>query len=78
MATMINVKVGSNTSRKTVIVPSDRTLRSVLDENEVSYGTAQLHLDGSPLGPGDLDKTFDQIGITSGCYLIAVTKTDNA
>lgn len=78
MSKMITVKVGSNMNREDVLVPSSKTLREVLDENRVNYTRAQVHLDGAPLRPGDMDKTFDAIGITESCYLIAVLKTDNA
>ena len=78
MASIINVKVGNATSRTTVAVASDTTLRQVLDDNDINYSVAQIHLDGAPLGPGDLDKTFEGIGVTSNCFLIAVTKTSNA
>ena len=78
MANMITVKVGSNTTRKTAVVPSDTTLRKALDDNGVNYSTAAVHLDGVPLNHGDLDKTFEDMGITSNCYLLAVVKTQNA
>ena len=37
-----------------------------------------MHLDGSSLNPGDLDKTFQQFGITEKCFLLNVVKADNA
>lgn len=78
MANMITVKVGSNLDRKTIMVQDDTTIRKVLEDNDVNYGTAQVHIDGSVLGPGDMDKTFAQVGITTSCFLVAVVKTSNA
>lgn len=75
---MVQVKVANNVKRETVIVESDRTLRSVLEENGIDYSRGITTLDGASLGPGDLDKTFDQFGITEKCFLYSVVKADNA
>lgn len=55
---MLNVTVGTNTSRNTVPTPEDYTLRQCLEENGVNYSAAQTSLDGCVLQPGDLDKTL--------------------
>lgn len=75
---MIQVTVGTNTQRNKITVDPDTTLRQVLEEQEVNYAVANVHLDGSALKPGDLDKSFADLGITDSCYLIAVIKADNA
>ena len=75
---MIKVTVGSNFSRNTVIVDSDTTLRQVLEDNGVDYTRGMTNLDGAMLGAGDLDKTFEDFGITARCYLLNVIKQDNA
>ena len=75
---MIKVTVGNNMSRQSVIVDEEKTLREVLEENNVDYSHAAPSLDGSTLRPGDLDKTFAEMGITSACYLLTVVKADNA
>ena len=75
---MIKVTVGSNFSRNTVIVDSDTTLRQVLEDNGVDYTRGMTNLDGAMLGVGDLDKTFEDFGITERCYLLNVIKQDNA
>ncbi len=75
---MIQVTIGNNLDRKKVLVNPDRTLRSILEENEFDYSTGNLHLDGSALKPGDLDKTFTELGITGNCYLLSVVKAENA
>lgn len=75
---MIKVTVGNNVQRKSTIVDSSTTLRQVLDAAQIDYTRGSMHLDGAPLQPGDLDKTFAQFGITEQCYLLNVVKTDNA
>ena len=75
---MIKVIVGNNVKRETLIVDSTTTLRTVLEDAGIDYTRGVMHLDGSSLNPGDLDKTFAQHGITEKCFLLNVVKTDNA
>ena len=75
---MIKVPVGTNTRRTSVIVEPNRTLRSVLEDQDIDYSTGTLHLDGSTVTPGQLDKTFAELGITEKCFLISVVKADGA
>lgn len=75
---MIQVTIGTNTQRKKITVSPAETLREVLEENEINYEVGTMHLDGAALGPGDLDKTFNDFGITEKCYLLSVVKAENA
>lgn len=75
---MIKVTLGTNTTRTVVIVPDYTTLREVLEENEIDYSTGALHLDGASIRPGDLDRSFEALGITEKTYLINVVKADSA
>ena len=73
---MIKVVVGNNVKRETVIVDANTTLRTVLEDANVDYTRGVMHLDGSSLNPGDLDKTFASLGITEKCYLLNVVQAD--
>lgn len=75
---MIKVTVGSNVKRESVIVDSTVTLRSVLKDAGIDYTHGTMHLDGCSLAPGDLDKTFESMGIKEECWLLNVVKADNA
>lgn len=75
---MIKVTVGNNVKRESVIIDASTTLRVCLEANGVDYTRGVMHLDGSSLNPGDLDKTFAQFGITEKCFLLNVVKADNA
>lgn len=75
---MVKIIVGNNVKRETVIVDSGTTLRTVLEDAEIDYTRGVMHLDGSSLNPGDLDKTFADFGITEKCFLLNVVKADNA
>ena len=75
---MIRVTIGNNMNRKNVIVENDVTIRQVLEENGIDYAVTGMNLDGVSLRPGDFDQTFEELGVEDHCYLLAVTKTDNA
>lgn len=75
---MVKVVVGNNVKRESVIVDASTTLREVLENAEIDYTRGVMHLDGSSLNPGDLDKTFEYFGITEKCFLLNVVKADNA
>lgn len=55
---MIKCTVGNNVRRSSTIVEEQTTLREVLEANEIDYTRGTMHLDGSTLQPGDLDKSF--------------------
>ena len=75
---MIKVTIGNNVKRTTNIIDENTTLRQALEDSEIDYSHGTLNLDGSTLSPGDLDKTFEQHGITEKCFLLSVVKADNA
>lgn len=75
---MIKVILGTNTNRKSITVDPNRTIKSVLDEQNIHYATGILQLDGATLQPGEINKTFADFNITESCYLISVVKADNA
>lgn len=75
---MIQVKIVTNAIRKTIAIDENRTVREVLEANEVNYENAPVYIDGAPLGIGDHDKTFTALGITEKCMLTSVVKTENA
>jgi len=75
---MIKVTMGNNVKRTDEMLPPNTTLREALEIAGIDYTRGMMNLDGSPLAPGDLDKTFADFGITKQCFLLNVTKADNA
>lgn len=77
--TMIRVVAGNNAERKPYTVPNTKTLREFLEQDaKIDYTRGTLHLDGATLQPGDINKTFAELGVTTSCYLFNVVKADNA
>lgn len=87
---MIKAVIGNNVKREAFNFPSDTTLRAALESEEVNayfggydYSRGVMHLDGSSLNPGDLNKTFAELGYDGSerrdkCFLLNVVKADNA
>lgn len=73
---MIRVIVGTNTNRKAVTVDPSRTIKSVLEENNIDYSTGGIHLDGLAIGGEGINMSFTDHGITEDCILISVVKGD--
>lgn len=75
---MIQIRIVTNTWRKTIATDENNTIRDVLEANEVNYEIAPVYIDGAPLEIGEHDKTFAELGITEKCMLTAVRKLENA
>lgn len=75
---MVKIIVGNNVKREPVIVDDATTLKAVLEDQGIDYTRGTMHLDGAPLQPGDLNKTFAQMGVTDRAFLLNVVKADNA
>lgn len=75
---MIQVRLGNTTETKTVILDGNTSLRSALEDNAIGYETATVYLDGCTINPGDLNKTFNDLGIGERCTLMAIINTKNA
>lgn len=75
---IVSVKIGTNLNRNTITATSDKTIRQLLEENEINYATTTVYLDGDTIKAGDMDKTLNDFNIVDTCYIIASQKTENA
>lgn len=77
---MINLTIGTNTERKTVIVEATDVLAEVLSNNNVMTSSAAIHLNGALIPGCDLSNTFEELGVEddTSAMLIAVVKADSA
>lgn len=73
---MIKVTLGTNLSRKNVMVDPSSTIKTVLNDNNIDYATGGIHLDGLAIIGGDLNRTFTDYGINDECILVSVVKSD--
>lgn len=75
----IQVTVGSVTNRKTEVVSSSTTLRETFEAASIEYAGGIIQLDGIHTNAGDLDRSFDELGIIGDkAMLISTIKGDNA
>lgn len=79
MTQIVSVTVRNNVNSKTVNVPSTTTVREIFDQAGVDYASGVVSIDGSSLPTGAIDKSLDELGITSTrCFVMVTTKADNA
>lgn len=80
---MIKVTIGNNLKRSAYNLDPNTTLRAACEEAGIDYTTGTMNLDGCTLGPGELNKTFLELGYTGEeghdkAFLLNVVKADNA
>ena len=75
---MIQLKIGTNTKRNTVVVSEDISPKEALEDADIDYSMATVHLDGAALSANEMNMTFAEHGITEKATLICVVKATNA
>ena len=80
---MIRAIIGNNASRSAYNIEETKTIREALEVADVDYSRGMVSLDGSTVSPGDLNKTFSELGYTGEagrdkCVLTVLAKLDNA
>lgn len=78
---MLRITIANNMKRETVLVDESSTLREVLESKHFDTTKGLLHMDSAPINPGDMNKTFAELGYdgTPGkntCFLSLVVKAD--
>ena len=72
---MIKVTVGKNTGATVdVMVPKTATVRSVLEEQNLTYTNAFICVGG--MGVRSRDSTFEDLGVNDSCFLTCTIKAD--
>lgn len=74
---MITVTLNANGRRTSVLTTEDKTLRSFIAEQNLNSNVVP-YLDGAPITPSQMDKTFAELGIQDACVISSVVKTNNA
>ena len=77
---MIKVFLNNNVGQTEVITDANTTIRAFLAQNNVDTSQSLVNIDSCMLAPGDMNKTFAQLGIEPGasCTMFAIVKTHNA
>jgi hypothetical protein len=75
---MVQVTIGNATSRKKILVPSNKKISEILEENDINYGSSRVTCNGETLNASAFGKELREvIGDADSCYLMAVVKIDN-
>ena len=76
---IITVHCASMGRREDVIVNTETTTpKTAFEMASIDYASGQVSLGGIPLRAGELDQTFDALGVKSDCYLTSIVKADGA
>lgn len=75
---MIKVTIVTNAGRNDVMVSEDATIREILEDNNINYAVGTTSIDGCPLKAGDMDRTLEDLGVETKCFLSVVVKADSA
>jgi sulfur carrier protein ThiS len=73
---MIQVLIGTNLNRKQITVDPSRTVKDVLQSENIEYSKGGIHLDGESLDANSLNKSFTELGIKDECILVSIIKAD--
>ena len=75
---MLNLTIGTNTSRKKVIVDETDTLRAILESNNVNINVGTIHINGEVISRDNLDCTLEELEVSDQAFIIVAAKADNA
>lgn len=69
---VINLTIGTNTTRKVIVVPDTTTVEQIIRDNEVSTSNCTLTLNGSSLSSDEYSMTLADLDATPDSMLIAI------
>ena len=74
---MIRVTGGTTLTSFTDVVPADTKISAFVEKHQMNTAGSTLSLNNNPVK--DVDKSFAELGVTSGsCYLFSVVNAKNA
>ena len=75
---MIKLKVITMSGIETLMVTKDKTIKEILDENEITYAGRTMTLDGYNLTATELGSTLDEMGVGDKATIGISAKSENA
>lgn len=77
---MVQLTIGTNTTRKQVIVEHTAKLSDILAQENINQSGTALNLNGGLIPPSNVDKTLAELGVAdnSSAMLITVVKAESA
>lgn len=74
---MVKITLITSNPKVVDIVPETMTVREFLEKHNVNYGLASTSVDGVPLQPGNMDKSFAEHQITDRAIVTCLPNKDN-
>ncbi len=75
---MIKLRISTPDGRSNVIVEPTKTIRDVIEENNIYTEGATINLDGIPVSREEFNEPFDSLVSGESATLSIVVKTGNA
>ena len=75
---MINLRLATADSRRTLIISEDDTPMAILESNDIVLDGASINLDGIPLTREEMHTPFGDLVYSDTATLSVVVKTGNA
>ena len=76
---IITAFVGNMGNRQEILVNTETdTPKAAFEKAGIDYTSGQPSLDGITLRAGEMNQTFDELHVSSNCYLTSIVKADGA
>lgn len=75
---MVKVTLITNNPRKVVMAEETKTVKQIMDENDVNYGNASVSIDGGVLNAGEINKSLSDLGVKEKVVISVLAHKDNA
>lgn len=75
---MVRVTLITNNPRKTIPAEETKTVKQILEENDVSYANAATAIDGATLNAGEINKSLQELGVKDKVVISVLAHKDNA
>ena len=75
---MIEVHIGTTTDRTIKHYSPSKTVREILDDNNIDYSYTSILIDSANIKADEMDMSLSQLNKTEKCFIIAAVKAESA
>lgn len=75
---MVRVTLVTNNPKKVILAEETKTVKQILEDNDVTYGNAATMLDGAVLNAGEINRTLKDLGVVDKVVISVLAHKDNA
>lgn len=75
---MIEVHIGTTIDRTIKHYPPSKTVREILDDNNIDYSYTSILIDSANIKTDEMDLSLSQLNKTEKCFIVAAVKAESA